>query len=631
MKNRFHLAFLLLAFSISAQAQVVSWKSYYAPDYAEIRDVSYANNRFVAVGDDNTILYSATGASWSKGKLPTGLNCHLNAAAAAFGQFFAGGVNTDTNEAVLLLSLDGMNWADITTEVLQENYSGELPNAIAAIHSSSIAGVEKIYLSVDSGIYYDNILISSDGGKWEKMPSFYINGSVPDTFFKDSARDFIYRAYGSSWYFYSPYYYNRLDYGYELVQTKLPANLTSFAFGNSVYVGAGPSRKLGYATGNITSYNLATTYATSPAICDYTGIAFGGNAFAATGTNGALVVSYDNGKSWSAITSLNLGTITLNGIKYLGGKFIAFGSGRIITGEAAVQRTWTAATLPTGAKKINALATNGSILVTVGEGGQILYSKDGKSWSKTAPVTSYSLTSVDYDPTTRCFYAAGASGTLLKSPDGIYWTAQRTNTSSVTFVGLARTQTNLITVSTTGSVLTSKDGKSWTLKSSSTLNFAGRVTSFGNTTAYFQTTQKTNGPVGQILASTDGGSKWSALKSPAATLFNDAAGFNGAFYMAGSNGAIYRTTSANLNSWTAIATQSKNKILGVSQNADAAGQLTAVGENGFVYTIPKAGAAKVETVFNGQPYLVDTVKFGNLWIVAGSRSSKGFVGYTDKN
>ena len=101
--------------------------------------------------------------------------------------------------------------------------------------------------------------------------------------------------------------------------------------------------------------------------------------------------------------------------------------------------------------------------------------------------------------------------------------------------------------------------------------------------------------------------------------------------MAGSNGNIYRTTSANLNSWTAIATQSKNKILGVSQNADAAGQLTAVGENGFVYTIPKTGAAKVETVFNGVPYLVDTVKFGKLWIIAGSKSTAGFIGYTDKN
>jgi len=625
MKNRFHLAFLLLAFSISAQAQVVSWKSYYAPDYAEIRDVSYANNRFVAVGDDNTILYSATGASWSKGKLPTGLNCHLNAIATAFGQFFAGGVNTDTNEGVVLLSLDGMNWADISDEIFTDDYY--YPVELLTIHSSLIAGVEKIYLAAQNERNVQ-VLFSSDGTAWNELTSYY-NTDAP-SFFKDAIRDYMFDPYD----YLSPWnFFTKTSYGdwFQTNSTYLPANLTSFAFGNSVYVGAGPSRKLGYATGNITSYNLSTTYATSPAICDYTGIAFGGNAFAATGTNGALVVSYDNGKSWSAITSLNLGTITLNGIKYLGGKFIAFGSGRIITGEAAVQRTWTAATLPTGAKKINALATNGSILVTVGEGGQILYSKDGKSWSKTAPVTSYSLTSVDYDPTTRCFYAAGASGTLLKSPDGIYWTAQRTNTSSVTFVGLARTQTNLITVSTTGSVLTSKDGKSWTLKSSSTLNFAGRVTSFGNTTAYFQTTQKTNGPVGQILASTDGGSKWSALKSPAATLFNDAAGFNGAFYMAGSNGAIYRTTSANLNSWTAIATQSKNKILGVSQNADAAGQLTAVGENGFVYTIPKAGAAKVETVFNGQPYLVDTVKFGNLWIVAGSRSSKGFVGYTDKN
>ena len=625
MKKRFYLAFLLLAFAISAQAQVVRWKSYYAPDYAEIRDVSYAKNVFVAVGDDNSILYSATGASWSKGKLPTGLNCHLNATATAFGQFFAGGVNTDTNEVLLLLSLDGITWADITDEVFTDDYN--YPVELLTIHSSLIAGVEKIYLAAQSENSVQ-VFLSSDGSKWSKLTSYY-NTDTP-SFFKDSVRDYMFDPDNN----YAPWkFFTKGSYGdwFQNNNTYLPANLTSFAFGNSVYVGAGPSRKLGYATGNITSYNLSTTYATSPAICDYTGIAFGGNAFAATGTDGALVVSYDNGKSWSAITSLNLGTITLNGIKYLGGKFIAFGSGRIITGEATVQRTWTASTLPTGAKKINALATNGSILVTVGEGGQILYSKDGKSWSKTAPVTSYNLTSVDYDPVTKCFYAAGASGSLLKSSDGIYWTAQRTNTTSVTFVGLARTQTNLITVSTTGSVLTSTDGKSWTLKTSTTLSFAGRVTTFGNTAAYFQTVQKTNGPVGQILTSTNAGATWSALKSPGSTLFNDAAGFNGGFYMAGSNGNLYRTTSANLNTWSTIATQSKNKINGISQNADAAGQLTAVGENGFVYSIPKTGAAKVETIFNGQPHLVDTVKFGNLWIVAGSRVANGFVGYTDKN
>ena len=626
MKKSFSLAILFLALASAVHAQVVSWKAYSAPDYAEIRDVSYAKNLFVAVGDDNAILYSSTGASWSAGTLPTGLNCHLNATATAFGQFFAGGVNTDTNEAVLLLSLDGMNWNDITTQVFPQKH--DLPKVIHAIHASSAGGAESIYIAYEYGSSGNfKAVVSSDGTEWDDVDDF---GAKKPVFFQDAFR--VYVGDFSSSYQSQPWgYYTNYMGRYQGSYTYLKADLTSFAYGNSVYVGAGAGRKLGYATGNITNYSLSTAYATSPAICDYTGMAFGGNAFAATGTNGALVASYDNGKSWSAVTNLDLGTITLNGIEYLGGKFIAFGSGRIITGEAAAQRTWTAATLPSGAKKINALATNGVILVTVGEGGQILNSKDGKSWSKTAPVTSYSLTSVDYDPTTKCFYAAGASGTLLKSPDGIYWTAQRTNTSAVTFVGLTRTQSNLITVSTTGSVLTSKDGKSWTLKSSSTLNFAGRVTSFGNTTAYFQTTQKTSGPVGQILASTDGGSKWKALKSPAATLFNDAAGFNGAFYMAGSNGNIYRTTSANLNSWTAIATQSKNKILGVSQNADAAGQLTAVGENGFVYTIPKTGAANVETVFNGVPYLVDTVKFGKLWIIAGSKSTAGFIGYTDKN
>jgi hypothetical protein len=50
MKKSFSLAILFLALASAVQAQVVSWKAYSAPDYAEIRDVSYAKNLFVAVG-----------------------------------------------------------------------------------------------------------------------------------------------------------------------------------------------------------------------------------------------------------------------------------------------------------------------------------------------------------------------------------------------------------------------------------------------------------------------------------------------------------------------------------------------------------------------------------------------------
>jgi hypothetical protein len=82
----------------AAFGQMINWTSRYAPNYVEIREVTFGQGLYVAVGDESTTLYSRDGINWQNGNLPPGLSCNLKTVAYAFGQFFAGGTNISSNE-----------------------------------------------------------------------------------------------------------------------------------------------------------------------------------------------------------------------------------------------------------------------------------------------------------------------------------------------------------------------------------------------------------------------------------------------------------------------------------------------------------------------------------------------------
>jgi hypothetical protein len=83
--------------------------------------------------------------------------------------------------------------------------------------------------------------------------------------------------------------------------------------------------------------------------------------------------------------------------------------------------TWTAATtvIPSG---LNAVTTNGTSLVAVGDSGGIFYSIDGINW--TAGVVPAGLTANLYGVAysySGTWMAVGQGGTLLSSTDGLNW------------------------------------------------------------------------------------------------------------------------------------------------------------------------------------------------------------------
>lgn len=609
----------VVAINLPASAQKIAWKSVFTPEFAEVTDATYGLGTFVAVGKDGTVLHSKNGQTWSKGKLE-GISCDLNTVEFAFGQFWAGGKNLATDEFAILLSLDGVNWADVSNEYFQSSYNK--PKEIKQFFNYRQSGSEILFMSSWDGTNTPGIQYSKEGSKFEG--SYSLRGG-----------DFYQASTELGWYnplswekgwkiatdFNSNIYY---DNNY-----KIPADLTRIAYGNSFYVGVGPQRKLGYWNGKISesSWNNQFKYVTPPAISDFKGVAFGSGCFVAVGTKGAVVESFDNGKSWSAVR-LDIGTITLNGVKFLGNKFVAFGGGRIITGDPAKQRPWTAATLPSRPSEISGIATNGKIAVAVGQKGQILYSSNGRSWSKAPPATSNDLYAVDYDSTTQTFYATGENGTLLRSSNGIRWTVVVTWTTNF-FNGVARAGSKLVAAGAQGSYLTSKDGKSWATTSASSLNAEIRTVSFGSTVGFIQTYSAEGQANGQVWFNKDGGTKLTKLKKPDSTNFGDAHVFNGQVYLAGYNGNLYHSPQKTVGgSWKKITTRTTNDLSGLSANKNV---LTAVGSEGLVFTLPKNNKWRSETIFEGAPSLMDTIYFNKLWIVAGSRNGAGFIATTNQD
>jgi hypothetical protein len=624
-KNLFLFLASMVAITVPVSAQKISWSGVFAPDLAEVQDVTFGKETYVAVGNDGTVLHSPTGFSWTKGKLPEGLSCDLNTVEFAFDQFWAGGRNLDSSKAVMLLSLDGISWTDISDQFSQDGS----PQDVKEFLNFRTQDSETLFVSLTIADMSrkGSVFATTDGTQW--FPNYRYNAPSAGNFFQDAHRLYgfeITDQWNSAYANWGELSLNNSDTSFNDI-FYVPINLQIFSYGNGFYVGAGPKRILGYWNGkSLSDYSSESkfTYATSPAIADYTGVAFGSGIFAASGTNGALINSFDHGKSWSVVKNLDLGTITLAGIKFVGDKFFAFGAGRILIGLPAEQREWTEAELPSSPKSIQSLATNGKIAVAVGAKGQILYSASGSSWSKVPDMTSNNLLSVDYDATTKLFYATGASGSILTSPNGIKWTVRKSNSKGSLF-GVARAKGGLYAGGPAKSFLTSSNGVNWKSNPESKLNSTYRLVGFGSGAGLIDIASSK----GQVWIHNGGNSKWRSLKSPGSTGFGDAQVFNGSVYLSGLNGKIYSSPQKTVGgSWKTIETQVKNPIHGLAANARG---LAAVGSEGLVYTLFKNNKWRIENIMDGAPTLRDAIYFNDLWIVAGSKDGAGFIATTDQD
>jgi hypothetical protein len=584
---------------------MLKWTTKYSPNFEEIRGVAFGAKTYVAVGDNNTLLYSADATNWMPASLPPGKSYNLRGVEFAFGQFFAVGNLANGGQSVLLISNNGRSWTDASEEFKYTMAYGT-PERISAVDSSfslSSGGAQAVFVLTANG----HIAMTTDGVRWTNTPLGYSTALALDS-----------QVYGRNAYQWDSLTVSVYTGMLNRFRSSLPQDLSCIVLGNQTYVGVGPGRRLAYSS---TTSNF--TYTTAPAIADYTGVAFGQDMFVAVGTNGTVVVSYDLGRSWRTARAANLAKVTLNGVRYVGNRFIAYGGGRIVTGQPINKRNWSAASLPSGAHAINGLASNGKIIVAVGGKGQILYSSTGTSWSKAPPTTSRDLYRVVYDPATKAFYATGANGTLLRSTNGRRWQPIDTPGSGY-YSGVARAGKMLIALGgTKKQFLQSLDGKKWTAVTETLIDFGGSILGDGSAAYVF-------GPSGKFLIKRGKAKNWVSVRG-ASTVFTDLTFSNKSIFATAANGRLFSTSQAKPGTWKSVDTRTTGWLLGIAANAAAARQIAAVGQFGLVYSQPKAGQWRLEMLEHGTPQLSDVIKFKNNWVVAGARGARGYIGHTKQN
>lgn len=110
------------------------------------------------------------------------------------------------------------------------------------------------------------------------------------------------------------------------------------------------------------------------------------------------------------------------------------------------------------------VAWNGALFVTVGNGGTILTSPDGMTWTLQSSGTTNTLGAVGWG--NGQFVAVGKGGAILTSPDGMTWTMQSSGTADQ-LSGVAWGNGQFVAVGW-DIVLTSSDGITWTVQSAGT-------------------------------------------------------------------------------------------------------------------------------------------------------------------
>lgn len=107
---------------------------------------------------------------------------------------------------------------------------------------------------------------------------------------------------------------------------------------------------------------------------------------------------------------------------------------------------------------LNAIASNGSIVVAVASSGIILTSVDGKAWTQRTSGTANSLLGVVW--TGSRFAAAGSDGTIVTSTDGISWSARNAGTIR-SLLDITYGNGLYVVVGEQGMIRTSSDGEIW--------------------------------------------------------------------------------------------------------------------------------------------------------------------------
>jgi hypothetical protein len=347
-----------------------TWTNLVSPTNASC--VTYNNKMFLAISSDQ-IQTSTNGVKWKgRGEWEGGTSIQ--------GLCYGNGVFVAVGGGLLAVSTDGINWnvrnkvSSVTTSTLQ-----------AAAYGGGT------FVAVGEG---ETIVCSQDGAQWSASSSSRGNST-----------------------------------------------LWAVAYGGGSFVAVGDGGLI------LSSQDGVDWAAVSPVETNsLSGVAYGDGLFVAIGSAG-VVLSSANDSLW--VLEASGFTNDLQGLAYGDGLFVAgAGDGVLTSPDGAV---WTLDNFEAGTN-VTGLAYGNGVFVAVGESGLILSSSDGVDWATNSSGTSADLDSVTYGG--GVFLVTGPSGLLLSSTNGADWISRNSGTINNLW-GAAFGQNTFVVVGDSGTILQS--------------------------------------------------------------------------------------------------------------------------------------------------------------------------------
>lgn len=146
--------------------------------------------------------------------------------------------------------------------------------------------------------------------------------------------------------------------------------------------------------------------------------------------------------------------------------FVAVGEGGVIL-TSPDGATWTSRVSGTAARLRAATAKSGTLIV-VGQAGTVLTSPDGITWTSIVSGIPEGLRGVAASASLAVAVGGQTTGRIFTSPDAVTWTEVLLGTPAGALRGIAYDGTRFAAVGAGGSILTSTDGATWVARTSGT-------------------------------------------------------------------------------------------------------------------------------------------------------------------
>lgn len=531
---------------ISTSTDSVNWTTRSSSTSSTLNAISYGNGFFVASGDSASVVSSTNGITWIQRSLG-GTTSQIRGAAYGNGRHVVVG-----STGLLFTSTDGVTWA---------NTFSDLPGV--SIGAVTYGNGQFTYVA-DNGA----VGTSTNGLTWSAFPSVKATGS-DSNLNTISYGNGIYVATGES---------GRIRTSTDLVTWTARTSGTTNSFygagyGQGRFVTVGSSGVISDSTDGITwnTRTLGTTWYR---------VLYDNGVFHVCGESGYLAKSY-NGIDWDfypnfprpdpsyAITSVVYG----NGV-YVAGTYYY---GKIYTSTNAI--TWTQRTTAienTGYGFNSGAYGNGRFVLGGYNSGIISYSTDnGVTWT-----TRTNVNGLENQSVTKMIYSNGQftfiSGNKIgKSTNGVDWDVYPWTYSYSGFSNHFRTSTFgngiFVAAGDSGQIGSSANGITWTARTSGTSS--SLITVIYNTGTYI-----TSGAGGVIRTSTDG-TTWTGITSPTATTIRTMIRGNNLYVLGGDSSIIFSSTDAITWTQRTSGLGTTSSIYGMTYGN---GRYVACGHGGFI-------------------------------------------------